>query len=113
MDCGRLFIDDPGLPLFAGFGDYIEIPQGRCEGDTDNLDSIDRYCGEVLACSPSTLANPTATPSSVCSSVRPFQLRFFTDSFEEISLEDGVPGVTDTTRMPQTGFNINFKQIPC
>ena len=49
MDCGRLFIDDPGLPLFAGFGDYIEIPQGRCEGGTDNLDSIDRYCGKVLS----------------------------------------------------------------
>ncbi|XP_023319522.1 uncharacterized protein LOC111694750 isoform X2 [Eurytemora carolleeae] len=91
LDCGRTFIPDAAtMPTYAGFGDYVEIPQGRCVGSTDDVESIDRYCGEVLACSPTTAGTATATPSSVCSSVYPFQIRVFTDSFEEITKEDGV-----------------------
>ena len=42
-DCGRLFIpDDTIQPLYAGFQDYVEIPQGRCLGQDRDSDSIDR-----------------------------------------------------------------------
>ena len=43
-DCGRQFIpDDTVQPLYAGFQDFIEIPQGRCSGQGSDTDSIDRY----------------------------------------------------------------------
>ena len=33
-DCGRQFIpDDTIQPLYAGFQDFLEIPQGRCLGN--------------------------------------------------------------------------------
>ena len=42
-DCGRQFIpDDTVQPLYAGFQDFIEIPQGRCVGQGTDTDSIDR-----------------------------------------------------------------------
>ena len=42
-DCGRVFIpDDTVQPLYAGFQDFIEIPQGRCVGQGLDTDSIDR-----------------------------------------------------------------------
>ena len=42
-DCGRQFIpDDTVQPLYAGFQDFIEIPQGRCVGQGPDTDSIDR-----------------------------------------------------------------------
>ena len=42
-DCGRQFIpDDTVQPLYAGFQDFIEIPQGRCVGWGLDTDSIDR-----------------------------------------------------------------------
>ena len=71
-DCGRLFIpDDTIQPLYAGFQDYLEIPQGRCVGQGRDTDSIDRYCGEVLACSPTSTGTETPSPTTVCSSTGP------------------------------------------
>lgn len=114
IDCGRAFIsDDTNMPTYAGFADFIEIPQGRCVGATDDTDSIDRYCGEILACSATATGTASTVPSTVCSSVYPFQLRVYTDAFEEISMEDGVPGSTTSTRSPQTGFSISYTQQPC
>ena len=111
-DCGRLFIpDDTIQPLYAGFQDYLEIPQGRCVGQGRDTDSIDRYCGEVLACSPTSTGTETPSPTTVCSSVTPFRLNFFTDDFEQAIVEDGVPN--DDTSRPQVGFKMYYEQLSC
>ena len=111
-DCGRAFIpDDTVQPLYAGFQDYIEIPQGRCQNQGSDTDSIDRYCGEILACAPSAIGLETATPSTVCSSVLPFKVRVFTDEFEAAAMEDGVPD--DASSPPQMGFKMFFQQMRC
>ena len=126
-DCGRLFIpDDTIQPLYAGFQDYLEIPQGRCMGQGRDTDSIDRfisllltmiyrsryrYCGEVLACSPASTGTETPNPSTVCSIVTPFRINFFTDDFEQAISEDGVPG--DDSSRPQVGFKLFYEQFAC
>ena len=111
-DCGRLFIpDDTIQPLYAGFQDYLEIPQGRCVGQGRDTDSIDRYCGEVLACSPTSTGTETPSPTTVCSSVTPFRLNFFTDDFEQAIVEDGIPN--DDSSRPQVGFKMYYQQMSC
>ena len=111
-DCGRAFIpDDTNQPLYAGFQDYIEIPQGRCLTQGSDTDSIDRYCGEILACSPAAIGVATATASTVCSSVIPFKVRVFTDEFEAAAMEDGVPN--DASSPPQLGFKMFYQQMRC
>ena len=72
---------------------------------------IIRYCGEVLACSPSASGSETATASTVCSTVTPFRINFYTDDFEEASMEDGVPN--DPTSSPQVGFKLYYDQVKC
>ena len=111
-DCGRAFIpDDTVQPLYAGFQDYVEIPQGRCLNQGSDTDSIDRYCGEILACSPAAIGLETATASTVCSTSLPFRVRVFTDEFEAAAMEDGVPN--DATSPPQLGFKMFYQQMRC
>lgn len=72
-DCGRAFIpDDTVQPLYAGQQDYVEIPAGRCKAAATDSPSIDRYCGEVLACSPAAIGTATTQPSTVCSGTTSF-----------------------------------------
>ena len=40
-----------------------------------------------------------------------FRINFYTDDFEEASMEDGVPN--DDTSSPQVGFKLHFNQIKC
>ena len=111
-DCGRAFIpDDTVMPLYAGFQDFIEIPQGRCVGQGSDTDSIDRYCGEVLACSTSASGTETAIANTVCSTVTPFRINVYTDDFEQAISEDGIPN--DDTSKPQVGFHLYYNQVSC
>ena len=80
-------------------------------GQGSDTDSIDRYCGEVLACSPTASGSETATASTVCSTVTPFRINFYTDDFEEASQEDGIPN--DDSSNPQVGFHMFYSQTAC
>jgi hypothetical protein len=40
---------------------------------------------------------------------KPFEIRVFTDEFEEQTNEDG----TSSTDVPQIGFKIFYNQLPC
>ena len=114
----------------------LSIFQGRCVGSTDDVESIDRfyyfcfsclsiiflscplyiiiytlwlrYCGEVLACSPTTAGTATATPSSVCSSVYPFQvcnLKYTWSRYTIFSVP--VPGIQSSVYLFQV-YNFQY-----
>ena len=116
----------------------LSIFQGRCVGSTDDVESIDRfyyfcfsclsiiflscplyiiiytlwlrYCGEVLACSPTTAGTATATPSSVCSSVYPFQvcnLKYTWSRYTIFSVP--VPGIQSSVYLFQV-YNLQFSR---
>ena len=114
-DCGREFNPAADPPEWAGHQDYIEIPQGRCVGQGADTESVDRYCGELLACVTTAAAVEPTTPSTVCSSVVPFQIRVFTDEFEAaVGPEDGNQIAPDgDIASPQVGFKMFYEQMRC
>ena len=94
----------------SGHQDYVHLVGGVCEESlgkmSDMTITVDRFCGGALDCAKSVTMDKieAAGQGTICTSFRPYQLRFFTDAFEDVSGEAS-PG--------NGGFLLNFWQRTC